>query len=64
MNFIDMKELTYTPDNSPNFSYYKYMGSFTTPPCEQNIVWFVVSKPREIGEAASIMFKEKIKESF
>ena len=37
------------------------MGSFTTPPCEQNIVWFVVSKPREIGEAASIMIKEKIK---
>ncbi len=40
------------------------MGSFTTTPCEQNIVWFVMSKPREIGEAASIMFKEKIKESF
>tara|TARA_B110000503_G_C6952810_1_gene331744 strand:+ start:393 stop:518 length:126 start_codon:yes stop_codon:yes gene_type:complete len=27
------------------FSYYKYMGSMTSPPCEENVVWFIVDNP-------------------
>jgi len=35
--------------NSPPFSFYKYLGSFTTPPCEENVVWFVAAEPIPIG---------------
>ncbi len=36
-------------ENLPAFSYYKYMGSMTTPPCEENIVWFVIASHVPIG---------------
>lgn len=29
----------------PPFNYYKYMGSITSPPCEEFVVWFVVAEP-------------------
>lgn len=29
----------------PPFNYYKYMGSMTSPPCEEYVVHFVVQKP-------------------
>jgi len=27
------------------FSYYKYMGSKTSPPCEENVIWFIHGQP-------------------
>ena len=27
------------------FSYYKYMGSKTSPPCEENVIWFIHGEP-------------------
>lgn len=30
-------------ENPPPFNYYKYMGSMTSPPCEEYVVHFVVA---------------------
>lgn len=31
--------------------YFHYMGSFTTPPCTENIKWFVMDKPIQLSKA-------------
>lgn len=46
--------------NPPPFNYFKYMGSMTTPPCEENIVWFVHSKPVSVGSTALSMIKDTL----
>lgn len=33
------------------------MGSITYPPCEENVVWFVVDPPFELGETAIDMIR-------
>ena len=35
-----------------SFNYYKYMGSFTSPPCAENVVWFVVEEEIPLGSTA------------
>ena len=44
----------------PPFNYYKYMGSLTAPPCEENIVWFVHSKFLPLGSTAINMIKDAL----
>jgi len=36
------------------------MGSLTAPPCEENIVWFVHSKPIPLGSTALNMIKDAL----
>ena len=44
----------------PPFNYFKYMGSLTSPPCEENIVWFVHSNPLAIGTTALRMINDSL----
>jgi carbonic anhydrase len=34
-----------------NLSYYRYNGSFTTPPCTEGVNWFVLSNILELSKA-------------
>lgn len=36
----------------PPFDYFKYRGSFTWPPCEEDVIWFVLSTPVFLGTTA------------
>jgi hypothetical protein len=47
--------------NNPRaFSYYKYMGSFTSPPCAENVVWFVLAEPVKLGSTALSMLRDAL----
>lgn len=36
------------------------MGSMTTPPCEEYVVWFIYEKPLPIGSTAWDMIRESL----
>ena len=36
------------------------MGSMTSPPCEENIVWFIVSKPFLLGSTGIGMIRDAL----
>jgi hypothetical protein len=44
-----------------DFSYFSYQGSLTSPPCEEEILWFVSSKPLPIGYTTIEYFKDVLK---
>ena len=46
--------------NIPPFSYYKYMGSMTSPPCEEYVVHFVVAKPIETSTTLLTMMRDAL----
>jgi len=43
------------------FSFYTYQGSLTSPPCTENTIIYVASKPLKIGTTAIQMFKESLR---
>lgn len=50
---INIANILYSKDEMdpvpPPFNYYKYMGSMTTPPCEEYVVHYVVAKTIEVS---------------
>ncbi|XP_051120915.1 alpha carbonic anhydrase 7-like [Andrographis paniculata] len=40
--------------------YYKYMGSLTTPPCTQNVLWTIVKKIRIVTEEQITMIRNAV----
>ena len=56
MNFIfDTFEEVY---NEIPFSYFKYQGSRTSPPCEEAVTWFVVSEIFPVSSTVLVMFRD------
>ncbi len=41
-----------------SLSYYRYNGSFTTPPCTESVNWFVLSTPVELSKAQVDAFQK------
>jgi len=49
-------------NDQPYFNHYKYMGSLTAPPCEENVVWFIHAKPISVGSTALEMIRNALNE--
>lgn len=45
-------------NSPPPFDYYKYRGSFSFPPCEEDVIWFVLSDPVPIGTTAMSFLRD------
>jgi len=43
--------------------YYHYNGSLTTPPCTENVSWFVLKKPVEVSKEQMLFFERVIGEN-
>ena len=58
------KELVLSKDDINNIlpsnrDYYKFMGSLTTPPCSEDVKWFVIKSPKSVSkEQIEAMQKE------
>jgi carbonic anhydrase len=58
----DYKQLVDTDRMLPKKrSYFRYDGSFTTPPCTENVIWLVLEKRVKISGRQIVAFQEIIK---
>jgi len=39
-----------------NRAYYTYMGSLTTPPCTENVLWMVIKQPVRVSQEQIAIF--------
>jgi len=42
------------------FNYYKYRGSYTSPPCEEDVIWFVASEPIPLGNTVVNFIRDSL----
>ena len=42
-----------------NHGYYAFTGSLTTPPCSEDVSWFVLKTPMEISKSEEAVFANK-----
>lgn len=59
-------KLLYSSDDKENptmhpFSFYTYQGSLTAPPCTEDTIMYVASKPIELGSTALHLFQEALR---
>jgi len=47
-----------------NLSYFTYPGSLTTPPCDQNVTWYVLAVPVEASAEQILRFEEIMKHNY
>ena len=57
----DRQEIDATNPLPASHSHYRHQGSFTTPPCTENILWMVLANPIELSENQIARFCEIIK---
>jgi len=64
-NRIYIPEMFYTVEDGVSvfkpFSFYTYQGSLTAPPCNENVIQYVVSEPIEASPTSLDMFKEALR---
>ena len=63
---IYIPKIFYSADDSDipvmhPFSFYTYQGSLTAPPCSENTIMYVASKPIPLGSTAMQLFKEALR---
>ncbi|XP_044506632.1 alpha carbonic anhydrase 4-like [Mangifera indica] len=44
--------------------YYRYIGSLTTPPCTEGVIWTIVKKVRTVSREQVRALKEKVEDGF
>lgn len=42
--------------------YYRYIGSLTTPPCTENVVWTIVKKVRTVSREQVGLLREAVQD--
>nr|CAD1826222.1 unnamed protein product [Ananas comosus var. bracteatus] len=45
-------------------SYYRYMGSLTTPPCTEGVVWTIIKKVRTVSKEQVHLLREAVNDGF
>jgi carbonic anhydrase len=65
-NDLYIAKLLYTTEDNDipimkPFSFYTYQGSLTQPPCTENTIVYVASKPLALGSTAIQLFKEALR---
>lgn len=50
-------------DTYNGFSYFQYEGSLTSPPCQEETTWYIVSSPLPISYTAVEYFKDSLKKN-
>jgi carbonic anhydrase len=48
-------------DDFEGFSFFQYEGSLTSPPCQEEVTWFVISSPLPISYTTVEYFKDSMK---